>query len=127
MTRLLRILVSPLALLAVAAMPLVAQGDGTPDDAIRVNQVGYLPDAPKVAVVCALAPRAVADFEVVDVTGKRVFGPKPAPSAGKFGPCAATYRLDFSALQSPGAYRVRAGSLTSPVVKIGPTVWNGLA
>ncbi len=123
----LRFLASPLVLLVVTAWPAVAQGDGTSDDAIRVNQVGYLPDAPKVAVVCALAPRAVADFEVVNQAGKRVFGPKPATAAGKFGPCAATYRLDFSALQTPGTYRIRAGTLTSPAVKIGPTVWNGLA
>ncbi|MHB0961717.1 MAG: glycoside hydrolase family 9 protein [Gemmatimonadaceae bacterium] len=127
MTRILRPLISSLAILSVAAAPVVAQGDGTPDDAIRVNQVGYLPDAPKVAVVCALAPRAVADFDVVDATGKRVFGPKPAISAGKFGSCAATYRLDFSALRTTGAYRIRSGALTSPLVKIGPTVWNGLA
>ena len=127
MKRIQRAFILPVFVLAVAAMPAVGQGDGTPDDAIRVNQVGYLSDAPKVAVVCALAPRAVVDFEVVNENGKRVFGPKPATSAGKFGPCAATYRLDFSALRTTGAYRIRAGALMSPLVKIGPTVWNGLA
>ena len=116
-----------LACAAGAARAASAQATGTPDDAIRVNQVGYLPDAPKVAVVCALAPRAVATFEVVDGTGRRVYGPKTATASGAYGPCAETYRLDFSALRTPGTYRLRAGDLTSPDVKIDATVWNGLA
>ncbi len=126
MTRLLCFFTAPL-LLAGAVAHAAAQADGTPDDAIRINQVGYLPDAPKVAVICALAPRTVAVFEVVDQAGKRVFGPKPAKAAGKFGPCVETFRLDFTALRSTGTYRVRAAGLESRPVKIGPAVWNGLA
>ena len=114
-------------LLISAASTLSAQGDGTADDAIRVNQVGYLPDAPKVAVVCALAPRAVQTFEVTDARGHRVLGPKPAAATGSFGPCAQTYRLDFSTIRTPGIYRITAAGLTSDAVKIGPDVWNGLA
>lgn len=105
-----------------------AQGSaGTPDDAIRINQVGYLPDAPKIAVLCALAPRAVDEFDVVDASGKRAFGPAHAKASGKFGPCAETYRLDFSALTKEGAYQVRAANLLSPTLRIGAKVWNGLA
>ncbi len=114
-------------LLATGTHALAAQAPGTPDDAIRINQVGYLPDAPKVAVVCALAPRAVTAFEVVDASGRRVLGPKRATAHGAWGPCAETYRLDFSALRAPGTYRVHAGDLASPNVTIGPNVWNGLA
>lgn len=98
-----------------------------PADAIRVNLVGYLPDAPKVAVVCALSERAVPTFEVVDTAGTRVFGPAPAAETGAFAACAHTWRLDFSRLRRPGKYRVRAGGLTSPDVRIAPDVWNGLA
>jgi len=112
---------------AVALRAAAAQGVGSSDDAIRINQVGYLPDAPKVAVLCALAPRTVATFDVVDASGRVALGPRPAAAAGAFGPCAQTYRLDFSALRAPGEYRVRAGDLASPVVKIGPSVWSGLA
>ena len=39
---------------------------------IRVNQVGYLPDAPKVAVVCSLTP---VDIRTFTVTGADVIGP----------------------------------------------------
>ncbi|HEY3287800.1 MAG TPA: glycoside hydrolase family 9 protein [Gemmatimonadaceae bacterium] len=126
MTRLSFVPVVPL-LLALKPLTGAAQGGGTPDDAIRVNQVGYLPDAPKVAVVCALAPRALDAFEVRNAAGKRVFGPKPARATGKFGPCAETYQLDFTALRDGGTYRIHAGDLVSPAVRIGAGVWNGLA
>src|SRR2546422_5131381 len=77
--------------------------------AIRVNQLGYRPDAPKVAVVCALEPRVIASFSLVDERNRTVFGPRAAEAAGPFGPCAATYRLDFSALRQAGVYRIVAG------------------
>src|SRR2546425_9380162 len=78
--------------------------------AIRINQLGYLPDAPKVAVVCALEPRVIASFRLVDERNRTVFGPPAAEAAGPFGPCAATYRLDFSTLQAPGLYRIVAAA-----------------
>ena len=112
------------ALGLAAARPLVAQD---PDDAIRVNQVGYLADAPKVAVLCALAPRTVSTFDVIDARDRRALGPKRVIAAGAFGPCVETYRLDFSALRTAGRYRIRAGDLTSPELRIGADVWNGLA
>jgi hypothetical protein len=96
---------------------------------IRVNQLGYLPDAPKVAVACALrqAPERVSDFVVIDATGAVVHGPLPAEPAGAFGPCAATYRLDFSGLREPGRYRLRLGATTSPAVRIAADVYAGAA
>lgn len=100
-------------------------GADSADLYIRVNQVGYLPDAPKVAVACALRPRPVRDFTVVDEQGRRVLGPRPAAAANGFGPCAATYRLDFSALRQAGRYRVQAEGVTSPAVRIGPDVYAG--
>jgi len=42
---------------------------------VRVNQVGYLPDAPKVAVVCSLVPAQVSSFLVRDDHGRTVAGP----------------------------------------------------
>src|SRR5439155_2778878 len=81
--------------------------------AIRVNQVGYLPDAPKVAVACALEPRVITSFGVVDERNRRVFGPRAAGATGPFGPCAATSRLDFSTLRQTGVYRIEAAGVTS--------------
>ena len=95
--------------------------------AIRVNQVGYLPDAPKVAVVCALEPRVITSFDVVDERNRRVFGPRAAGAAGPFGPCAATSRLDFSTLRQTGVYRIEAAGVTSLPVRIGDAVYQGAA
>ncbi len=94
---------------------------------IRVNQLGYRPDGPKVAVVCSLDDVSIADFSVLDDQGRRAFGPAPAEPAGAFGPCAAVHRLDFTALTRPGAYRVSAGGARSRSFAIGSDVYVGAA
>ncbi len=94
---------------------------------IRVNQLGYRPDAPKVAVVCALAPRLITSFRVVDARNLTVFGPEATAAAGPFGPCAATYRLDFSMLRRPGVYRIVAAGVSSLPVRIADDVYRGAA
>jgi hypothetical protein len=54
--------------------------------AIRVNQLGYRPNALKVAVACALAPRVITSFRIVDEHNRTVFGPAAASTSGPFGP-----------------------------------------
>src|SRR5436853_5498667 len=95
--------------------------------AIRVNQLGYRTDAPKVAVVCALEPRVIASYRVVAVRDRTVLGPSAAEASGTFGPCAATYRLDFSTLRRPGVYRIVAESASSLPVRIADDVYRGAA
>ena len=95
--------------------------------AIRVNQVGYLPAAPKVAVVCALEPRPLPSFRVVDAGNRTVFGPVATRATGPFGPCATTYRLDFSGMREAGVYRIVAGDASSLPVRIGRDVYQGAA
>ena len=95
--------------------------------AIRINQLGYRPNAPKVGVACALEPRVIATFRVVDERNRTVFGPRAVDAAGPFGPCAATYRLDFSALRRPGVYSIMAGSAISLPVRISDDVYRGAA
>ena len=94
---------------------------------IRVNQVGYRPDAPKVAVACALDSTTVTRFSVIDANGRTVVRARRAANAGAFGPCTATFRLDFSSLRTPGRYRVVAGGDTSPTFRIGAHVYDGAA
>jgi endoglucanase len=92
---------------------------------IRVNQVGYVPDAPKVAVVCTLDSTVVRTFQVKDARGRVVLGPKPATSDGSFGPCLVTQRLDFTSLRAAGTYTIEAGVAAPVTVRIGPTVFDG--
>jgi hypothetical protein len=123
----LSLLVSLLALLS--ARPLPAQQGASPDSAafVRVNQVGYLPDAPKVAVVCALRPVTLDRFTVEDEHGRVVLGPLRARRDGALGACVETWRLDFGALRRTGRYVVRIGPYASPPVRVDTDAYRGLA
>ena len=102
---------------------------------IRVNQIGYVPNAPKTAVACWIADRGAGvaptasslSFAVEDTTGRVVLRGRPAAAQGAFGPCAETYRLDFSALRTPGRYRLVANEVRSPMVRIDARVYAGAA
>lgn len=93
---------------------------------IRINQVGYLPDAPKVAVVCALRPVALSPFTVRTAAGRVVLR-GTATRDGAFGPCVETYRLDFSAVRIGGRYSLQVSPAANVEVRIGPDVYRGLA
>jgi endoglucanase len=102
-----------LALIASLFGPASALADAW----IRVNQVGYLPDDPKIAVLSSDEA----------FTGTFTVGPFTAdvgPDHGAWGPFAHNYRLDFSALKATGNYRVRVGKTQSPPVRIGPEVYR---
>ena len=94
---------------------------------IRVNQVGYLPSAPKVAVVCALDTTPIATFVVRDARARIVFGPAAGKASGSFGPCAVTYRLDFTSLRRVGLYTIEAGGVISPAIRISRDAYAGAA
>jgi len=120
--------------LSLCAAALAASAGGTPAQSpdsgatfVRINQLGYLPAARKVAVACSTAPRRIESFTVVDSAGRVVLGPRPAVASGAFAGCAETHRLDFSALRRPGAYRVVAGGATSPAFRVGAGVYDGAA
>ena len=91
----------PLLLLAA----LSGSAAAAPAPGIKLNQLGYLPQASKLALV----PSTVADaFEVVSADGKRVLlrGALDRPTA--WAPAGDTVRVaDFSALTQPGSYRIR--------------------
>lgn len=110
-------------LLTVAALlvALLSRAEGW----IRINQLGYLPQATKVAVY--MGSQAPGQFTLVDAyTGAEVFRADARPT-GPLGQMAATARLDFSAFQTPGAYRIVAGDGTSETFPIGPQVYEGAA
>lgn len=92
---------------------------------IRVNQVGYLPDAVKTAVFAGLDAET---FTVIKAnTGARLLegtlsAPVDNPYAGE------TDRVaDFSELTAPGVYRIKGSDGTkSPVFTIGEGVYDEL-
>jgi len=110
----------------VGAFVLAQLAASSPTAAIRVNQLGYLPDAPKVAVFCSLDSVEIRDFIVTDAAGKTVLRRRADP-ARSFGPCVVNYRLDFSSVRKPGEYRVAAGAITSSMVRIREDAYAGAA
>ena len=95
---------------------------------IRINQLGYLPHATKVAVLISQEKVEVTQFELVDAyTGKTAYRSTATRNMGPNGQMAATCRLDFSAFEDEGAYRIVAAGIESPVFPINNRVWDGTA
>jgi hypothetical protein len=94
---------------------------------IRINQMGYRPDARKVAVVCALQRTALTEFTIIDLHGRRRHGPEPVRESEPFGPCAQTYRLDFTAFRAQGEFLLVANGVASPVVRITAKAYHSAA
>jgi hypothetical protein len=115
-----------LALVPIVVVPAAAQPAPDSSAFVRVNQVGYLPDGPKVAVVCALRPVSLASFTVVDEQDHVVLGPLAPNRDGALGPCVETWRLDFGALRREGTYVVRTGPYASPRVRVAADAYHGL-
>jgi len=92
---------------------------------IRVNYAGYLPDAPKVAVLCSLDSARFDTFVVRDSRDRVVLGPRRTQASGAFGPCRETFRLDFSSLRATGEYIIAAGKVRSPRVRVAANVYAG--
>ena len=110
------------ALLLLA--PLVAQDSTT--TFIRINQLGYRPDAPKIAVVCALRDTVIDRFSVVDDRSRAVLTARATP-AQAFAACTRTWRLDFTSVRTPGRYRVIVGPHASRSFRIATDVYAGAA
>ena len=95
---------------------------------IRINQLGYLPHATKVAVLISQEKVEVTQFELVDAyTGKTAYRSTATRNMGPNGQMAATCRLDFSAFEDEGAYRIVAAGIESPIFPINNRVWDGTA
>jgi len=93
----------------------IGKARAEPDDPgpwIRVNQIGYLPNDPKIAVLSSGEPLE-GEFSIGDLRASI------GPDQGAWGPFAHNYRLDFSAVREPGRYRVEFGEAKSPEFSIG--------
>jgi len=96
----------------VAANAAVAGPAATPPHAfVRVDQLGYAPGERKVAYLLATRPEPGTAFTVVDARGHPVLTGHAGPSRGAWNArYAAVQPLDFSAVRTPGTYRVLVGS-----------------
>ncbi|MGM9803991.1 MAG: glycoside hydrolase family 9 protein [Muribaculaceae bacterium] len=95
---------------------------------IRTNQLGYLPQATKVAVLLCNDATQVNTFQVIDAfTGKVVLNSNQVQATAPYGKMKSTYRLNFSQLTTPGTYYVQVGGTRSQVFPINGAVYNGTA
>lgn len=118
-------------LISIAALALAAV-QAFAGSWVRINQIGYLPSATKVAVFMSDEAVEVTGFELVDAfTGETVWRSEAVRPTGSLGRMKVTYRLDFSALQTRGAYYVKAlmpgGEARSEIFPINPKVYDGAA
>lgn len=94
---------------------------------VRINQVGYLPNDIKVAVLISLN-EANADFEVCNaLTDEVVFKGKGVECNPSKWEMKSAFRMDFSAIKEDGGYYIKSNGVKSPVFPIGADVYEGLA
>ena len=115
-----------IALLALAAFQTFA------GSWVRINQIGYLPEATKVAVFMSNEAVQVNGFELVDAfAGEVVWRSDTVRPTGSLGQMKTTCRLDFSALKADGAYYIKVlssgGETRSEIFPINPRVYDGAA
>lgn len=95
---------------------------------IRINQLGYTPASRKVAVMVLKDGMNVKGFNIHNaLTGEIVFKSQPGKSYAPWGPFQSSFRLDFSAFVTTGAYYIQSGNVRSPVFRISKNVYDGTA
>lgn len=108
----------PLVTLGCLALTLIT-APAAADAWIRVNQIGYLPTDPKIAILSSDRPLTgrfrVGDFEA-DI----------GADCGAWGPFQHNYRLDFSTFQTAGRFTVRAAGVESLPFRIGSDVYEAV-
>jgi len=95
---------------------------------IRINQLGYLPQSVKVAVLGSKQIIKIEAFSIHDSeTNEIVYSSKTIVAKGKFGPFKSSYRLNFSDFKTEGQYYIQTGNIRSPIFNINANVYDGTA
>ena len=115
-------------LISILSLVVMGLGMAHASGWIRINQLGYLPQSTKVAVLISQENIEITAFELVDAfTGKTAFRSTATRAMGPWGQMASTCRLDFSDFHDEGIYRIVAAGIESPVFPINNRVWDGTA
>lgn len=111
-----------LLLLIINIVPVLAQSW------IRINQMGYLPSTPKVAVYISLDSCDRSEFSVIDYHTKEVVlkNYSKIANANRWG-MKSSHRLDFSSLQKEGTYFIEYNGTKSSNFKIDSRAYDGAA
>ena len=91
---------------------------------VRINQLGYSPTEPKVALAFAHVSLP-SQFNVLEASTRQVaFTGQAKEVSGRWGQFDYHAELDFSGLQKPGRYFVRIGDAISPRFEIGAKIYR---
>lgn len=92
---------------------------------IRINLMGYPPEAVKVAVFGSMGCAVPYHFTLHRAnTGEEVFRCEKLYSRGSYGPFASSCRMDFTEFKVPGRYYILAGDTRSPEFRISLGVYD---
>jgi hypothetical protein len=95
---------------------------------IRINQLGYLPNAQKKAVFISESPQTITQFSIHDaLTNQQLETFNTVKSWGEFMAYKSTYILDFSKFNLQGAFYIKAGLIYSPTIFINKNIYLGTA
>jgi len=95
---------------------------------IRINQLGYLPNSQKKAVLISESALEVKKFTIHDaLTNKELASFNTVTNWGGFQFYHSTFILDFSTFQLQGAFYIKAGLVYSPTIFINKNVYLGSA
>ena len=103
-----------------------AHNESAPQLFVRINQLGYRPEDPKIALAFAREPLP-EKFVVVDSATKQiVFAGSPQPVKGRWGQFEYHAELNFTSLLKSGKYFVQTGDAQSNLFEIKPSVYSDL-
>jgi endoglucanase len=98
----------------------VGKGPAPGQAFVRVNQVGYVPQCPKTALLVSRTALPHAAFRVARAGGRDVLTGAAGPSRGRWSArWPHVYELDFGSLTAPGRYVIQVGSVRSPEFTVG--------
>lgn len=95
------------------------------DIIIRVNQLGYYPQASKIAII--VNAQDVTEFEIIDDFGKTVFTGKLGDNREWEESEEAAKKADFTSFTKEGKYQVKIGDNLSYPFEIKSDVWRGVS
>ena len=100
---------------------------GNNDIYIRVNQVGFLRDDVKTAVILSNVNLAGSYFELVENTsGINAYKGNLGPSKGKYASFRYIYQIDFSKIKKYGTYQIKIKGSVSPNFVISENPYKGI-
>ncbi len=113
----------PTLLAAIGAVAALSwpSSTGAAGNFVRVNQAGYVSNAPKRAYLMTSSSSAGASFSVLNSSGSPVFSAAIGPDQGPWGSFTHVFALDFDSVTAAGTYTISvigsisASSLSFPI------------